>query len=319
MLERFSQVFREIEHDLGTRDLNILFLRALRDAFEHYTGRTLESLVLQMEEIVHIVNNTEPRFAIIIYNTYTIFEHLQEILNEAKEDQVHKHSYIQYRDRVIQVIDELTKRSLEEKQELLSHASKIDVEGKIILMHDHSHTVQDVLANLKQQGRTFKVIVAEQDMEKTLSNIEFLTTEQIPFRVVPAHMLSNIEEDIDMCFFGALTLKNTYDFVTDTGTNAVISEFHLQKKPIYIFISISKFSLWESHKKETINKKPHNRKHPFKDITFERFKFSHDRVPLSAVDYVVTEKGVLEPAEVKELYKEKYKAQSERMTRFEKI
>ncbi|MBU0667839.1 translation initiation factor eIF-2B [Patescibacteria group bacterium] len=304
MLERFSKVMGEIEKDLGTNDLNVLVLTALRDSLRHYKGRTVEESLSQLEEIIHIFNNTDPRYAIVIYNIHAVYKEIKNILQkDAKSD----HPYESHKKAIVNSVNSLLKNASSLRDQILERTEALNVEGKTILIHDHSHTVQDVLHRLKKKGQKFRILVAEQDMEKTLRNIELLTAHKIPFQVVPAHMLSNIEDEIDMCFFGALTLKSTYDFVVDTGTNAIISEFHLQKKPIYVFLSSSKFSLWKARKKETTTKQVHTRKHPSKKIHFERFKFSHDRVPLSSVDFVITEEGIFDSHGIKKLYQEKFR------------
>lgn len=315
MTDRFSQVMGEIERDLGTKDLNDLLLHALRDAFQNCRLSTVESVKTQMEEIIHIFNNTEPRYALVLYSMYTIYSEVQKITEKSPED----HEYKEHKHKIVKAIDRLIRKLQKDKKQILRSAENIRVHGKTILVHDHSHTVQDVLNHLKRKGQKFRVLVTEQDMEKTLSNIELLSNNKIPFQVVPAHMLSNVEKEIDMCFFGALTLKSTYDFVVDTGTNGIISEFHLQRTPIYFFLSSTKFALWKSRKKEGVKRQVHTRKHPSKKLQFERFKFSHDRVPLSSIDYTVTEEGIFKPHELKKLYQEKFKAQAQLTKEMSKI
>jgi len=301
MLSRFSQVMGDIERDLGTKELSVLILRSLKDSFNGYSGETVESLVSQLGEIIQIFNSTDPKYAIVIYNVHRVYKAITEIVEGDN-----KHIYKEYKKQIEAAIDKLINEAERLRDLILQNAKTINVEGKIILLHDHSKTVQEVLLELKKNKQKFRVIVAEQDMDKTLRNIEFLTTSKIPFQVVPSHMLSNVEDDVDMCFFGALTMKSTYDFVVDTGTNGIISEFHLHKTPIYFFLSTNKFSLWEASKKETTKKYTHTRKHPLKKIHFERFKFSHDRVPLSSVDVIVTEEGIFDKEGIKEIYNQKF-------------
>lgn len=315
MINRFGAVLKEIERDIGTKDLNMLLLNALSDALKSCTIKTVESLEKQMKEIIHIFNNTEPRYAIVLYNLYSIAEEMQKICSKDS----HRHDYPAYRQKLIAHVDKLIRQSRKAKSLMTRNADSINVNNKTILIHDHSHTVQEVLHHLKKKRKKFRVIVAEQDMDKTLSNIEKLTKNKIPFQVVPAHMLSNIEDQVDMCFFGAVTFKSTYDFVVDTGTNAIISEFHLQKKPIYFFMTTSKFALWKSIRKESAKSHIHTRQHPSKGIQFERFKFSHDRVPLSAVDYTVTDEGIFNAYDLKKLYHEKVKHQADIIKKMSKI
>jgi len=304
MIDRFSLIFKEIEREIGTRDLNVLVLKSFRDAIYFYKGETVNGLYKQMKEIMHIVNNTEPKFAIIIDNYFSVFEEMHSCVLDAEK--CHKHQFMKYKTSILTSINNLIRQASLDWKRLLVHTEKIDVNGKTILIHDHSHTVHDVLFHLKNKGRKFRVIVAEQDLGKTLSNIEFLHETKIDFQTVPDYMLSNIEDEIDMCFFGALTMKSTYDFVTSNGVNAVVSQFHLQKKPIYMLMTTSKFSLWEAKKKEVVRRHSHTRKHPLKDLSFSRFKFSHDRVPLAKIDFTVTEEGLLSSTQIKSVYKRKF-------------
>lgn len=305
----------QIERDLGTKDLNSLMLHALRDALQSCKLSTLESLKTQMEELIHIFNNTEPRYAIVLYNMYNVYDEIRKITKDSKS----RHDYKEYKRKITKIVDRLISQSQKSKRHIFRNAEGINADGKTILIHDHSHTVQDVLYHFKRKGQKIRVLVAEQDMEKTLSNIEILSKRKIPFQVVPAHMLSNVEDEVDMCFFGALTLKSTYDFVVDTGTNAIISEFHLRRVPIYIFLSSSKFALWKARKKEAVVRRLTTRKHPSKKIHFERFKFSHDRVPLSSVTYTITDEGIFKAHELKKLYQEKYKEYGDLMKEISKI
>jgi len=97
------------------------------------------------------------------------------------------------------------------------------------------------------------------------------------------------------------------NFVMDTGTDSLISQFHLKGVPIYVFLSTSKFSLWKSEKRtETeVYKHVHRRKHHLKSLDFERIKFSHDRVALKLIDKVITEEGIHTPAQIEKIYNKK--------------
>jgi len=193
------------------------------------------------------------------------------------------------------------------KRKLIKSSDALDVKGKTILIHDHSHTVQDVLIHYKAQGKKFNVIIAEQDYEKTHDNIERLHKAGIEFTVVPAYMLSHVHDQIDMVFFGALTLKDSMDFVLNPGALSLVTEFHVEKIPVYIFLGIDKFSLWKSKKRSEIFIHRHTRQHADKPIKYERIKYSHDRVPSKYFKKIITNEGVLTPVELKQVFDEKLK------------
>ena len=179
------------------------------------------------------------------------------------------------------------------------------MDGKTILIHDHSHTVQDVLVHFKRQGKNFRVVIAEQDFDKTHSNIEKMHNAGIPFEVVPSYMLSHVHGKIDMLFFGALTLKDTMHFVMDPGTHSIISEFSVLNIPIIMFLGSSKFSLWKSKKRSEIFIYRHKRMHVSQPIEYDRIKYSHDRVPAELFTKIVTNKGIYTSSSLEKAFEER--------------
>ena len=105
-------------------------------------------------------------------------------------------------------------------------------------------------------------------------------------------------------------------FRSDTGSNALVAQFHLMKKPIYMFMTTAKFSMWSSEKRTEIYTHSEKRVHSCKPISFERFKFSHERVPLELFTQVVTERGIFAPEKIQELYEEKLKKRVARDAHF---
>jgi translation initiation factor 2B subunit (eIF-2B alpha/beta/delta family) len=130
---------------------------------------------------------------------------------------------------------------------------------------------------------------------------------RIPFQVIPAYMLSHIHDDIDMVFFGAVTLKDTMVFVMQPGTHGVLSEFHMADVPSYLFMNTLKFSLWKSKKRVGVFMQKHTREHRRKPIQYRRIKYSHDRVPTKFFHKIVTNEGILTPPKIKKLFNEKCK------------
>ncbi|PIR52197.1 hypothetical protein COU77_01610 [Candidatus Peregrinibacteria bacterium CG10_big_fil_rev_8_21_14_0_10_49_16] len=303
-IRQFSHLLRQTEMEIGTRDMSLLILRALQDAIRVFSGKTVESFIKKLDCTIAIACSTEPKFALVID---TLYQFKDSIVTYIPEMPTAQHPFADHRHTLLQCIDRIIAHAEDDTLLLLSHARSLDMRGKTILIHDHSHTVQDVLWTLRQDKQDFTVVVAEQDHEKTMGNIESLTDHGLSFTVVPSYMLSNVEKEVDACFIGGLTLKSTYDFVVDTGTSAIISECRLHRIPVYVFMTTSKFSLWKSTKKETVQVHRHRRSHPTRAITFDRLKFSHDRVPLSSIDTVVTEKGVHSAREIKRIYTHRLK------------
>lgn len=297
-IDIFSKLLRELETELGTHDVAKLVLQSLIESVKGFKGKDVDDFCEQFARLEEIISSTEPKFGILNYhflNLRELFDH--EIKSKTFDVKKWKHL-------VIKSIEKILKKSNQEKEDLIGFADRLNIEGKTILIHDHSHTVQDVLAHYKNQGKNFKVVIAEQDFEKTHSNIERMHAAGIPFEVVPAYMLSHVHEQIDMLFFGALTLKDTMNFVMDPGTHSIISEFNVVHVPVYMFIGTSKFSLWKSKKRSEIFIHRHTRKHHAQDIEYERIKYSHDRVPAELFAKIVTNKGIFTPTKLEVFFDE---------------
>lgn len=299
-IEILSKLFRDLEAEIGTRDLSIMVLKALMASVESVKFKEFEEFFAELKKLYKVVSETEPKFGILNYHFALLITDIEcTIKNDPKNRP-------KWRRLILKKIKKKIKEGKEFKCQILSEAENINVEGKTILIHDHSHTVQDVLAHFKKLGRHFRVVIAEQDFEKSHDNIERMHTLRIPFEVVPSYMLSHIHKEIDMLFFGALTLKDTMDFVMDPGTHGIISEFHLESIPSYMFINANKFSLWKSKKKGEVFMRRHSYQHCNKPIEYDKVKYSHDRVPSKLFHKIVTNEGMMTPDGVEKLYKKKY-------------
>jgi translation initiation factor 2B subunit (eIF-2B alpha/beta/delta family) len=288
----FSDLMRQLEIDIGSRDLTELVLLSLIDAIRAFKGTKFDDFCKQYSEFAEMVKNTEPKFGIFRY----YFGYLEKEMYEKKEWKKH----------AIKRIEQTLKYARKQKKLLLNNADKIKVENKTILIHDHSHTVQDVLVHYKNKKIKFNVIIAEQDYKKTHDNIERLHSAGIPFTVVPAYMLSHLHDQIDMIFYGALTLKDTQHFVMNPGALSIITEFQLDETPIYMFLGTDKFSLWKSKKRGEIFIHKHKRTHIHKPIEYERIKYSHDRVPAKFFKKIITNEGIFDHKELEKVFKNAY-------------
>ncbi len=300
-IDLLSQILREMEAEIGSRDLNILILKALINSIKSLQVKSPDEFYEKYHNLAKVIASTEPKFGVLNYHFVDLLLFIKKSVCTEKECREN------WRKLVIKKIEEIIKESEKQNRELIKNAEQIDVEGKTILIHDHSHTVQDVLVHYKNMGKHFRVVIAEQDYEKTHDNIERLHNADIAFQVIPSYMLSHVHDQIDLVFFGALTLKNTMNFVMAPGTHGIISEFHMIRKPIYMFMNTRKYSLWKSVKKVGVFMHKHEREHFSKPIKYERIKYSHDRVPHEVFERTVTNEGMFSPAQLKKNFEAKMK------------
>ena len=293
-----SELFREIEIDLGATDLCLIALEAFYDSVKDLRGQDLHHFFEQVQDLTKDVESTSPKYAIIIDSFY-------DVLKLAFNEDIH-HSEKKYplnKRKFLRKLKELIRQKKRDKRAVVEQSRKLNFDGKTILLYSHSRTIEAALLAARNRREHFSVIVAEQDPDKTGELIHFLHEKRIPFRVVPSYMVTHLDDEIDLFLIAALTLKSTMDFVMDTGADSLVSQFHLKRVPIYVFLSSSKFSLWKAEKRTEIYKHVHRRKHHLKSIDFERIKFSHDRVELKLINKIITEEGVYSPKQIEKIFK----------------
>ena len=300
--EKISKLFLDIEAEVGITRMDQFALTALCRAIHDFREKGEEDFFEQFYELFETVKNTQPRIAIVIDHFY----HLWNILNELKA-QKHAEGHLFWEQKILKAIGEFRKGIREEKKKMIKTGSMQLKNNDVILIHSISSSVLEILSRAKRKGKKFRVIVAEQETEKTQKLIEWLNKNNISFQVVPEYMLSHIEGEVTKVFLGGVTLNSNMNIVCDAGMKAIVSEFHLRKTPIYLMMVTRKFSLWKSNVSHHRYKAKTTQTHGYKAITFERIKFSHDRIPLELFDCLVTEIGKLSISQTKTLYEKRFK------------
>ncbi len=281
--KHFGELLVHLEHDVGTRDTCVIFLQCLREALTLTSFATARDVQSQVAGFYQLFLGVRPRMAIV-----------QHYLDRAM-DVVVDHPEASKEELIRLVLEEIDRAESDGKAcsaQLMQRALSVIEEGSRILIHSHSHTVLDALRSARKAGRTFDVVVAEQEIDRTLDMVRFLRDADIPFRVVPEYMLSHIEDDISMMLIGAVTLKEDMNFAVDAGTRAVVSEMRSAGVPVVLLMSSNKFSYWKTHKSHQVVHTVKTLFHKQGKFEYERVKFSHDRLPLDQLDRVVTEEGV---------------------------
>jgi translation initiation factor 2B subunit (eIF-2B alpha/beta/delta family) len=303
---QISSTFRDIEAEKGTTALCKIVLQSLSDCLDTFQAKDVEDFIEQFKNLALMIKNTKPRMGIVIYYICEIWDKLED--NKSKLDSTNK-----VKDYLKKVINNLRKEIDLDSDKVIKNGFQHIKDGDVILIHSHSKTVMDIIEKAKNKGKKFKIVVAEQEKEKTLDIIKFLKKKGIIFYVVPEFMLSHIEEEITKVFLGGLTFNDKHYFITDAGTNSVVAEFHNISIPIYIFLTTTKFSLWISSDEHSRNKVKQLkiRKILKECLTYERIKFSHDRISISVIDWLVTEDGDYNNEEAKKLFKSKFDQRKE--------
>lgn len=303
--EQLSDVFRHVESDLGTTGLSVLVLESVTEAAEGFKGN-VDNFFHQLKELLMIVKNTKPRIAIVI-------SYFCEIWDELMSRKEVIHNMDDLKTTLRDIAELMLKENESDSLKIVRNATEHIHDGDSILIHSHSRMVLRTIEAAHKAKKKFRVILAEQEQEKTMDMVHFLQDNNIHFFSIPEFMLSHVENEVTKVFLGSLTLNNQHNFVTDAGTNSVVSEFHHAKIPIYMLISTKKFALWESDTKQHTYKvtQKKSEKHPGKELTYNRIKFSHDRIPIDLLDHIVTEDGTYSPNQIEKLFDERFKARED--------
>ncbi|MEI7511412.1 MAG: hypothetical protein WCJ84_04615, partial [Candidatus Peregrinibacteria bacterium] len=296
LLNSLSTLFIDIEHGFGTRNCCLMAMESLKKSLLSFGG-SREELRQEFRKIVELLKNTSPRIALLMFVVFDLFEAFESTFDSRKsisEDQEFLEKYVQ----------EIEQKREERFQKLLSFSESTVDSGDTILLHDVSRTTFDILHHAQVQGKTFQVVIAEQEESKTSTIIRFLDAEGIPFQVVPEYLLTHVKESLTKVFLGALTMNSLLEIIGDPGTESIVSQMHLSQIPIYVSLTTDKLSLWEAEKKHHRCKTQKRKLNA--DIEYEKVAFSHDRYPIHLIDFFITNKGVLSAAEMKSLYEEYY-------------
>jgi translation initiation factor 2B subunit (eIF-2B alpha/beta/delta family) len=293
-----NTILVEMEHDHGTRDTCVHFLECLKGALEHTRFKGAKDVRKQFTDFYDLFTCMKPRMAIIQNYLDDVLERLAKTADAGEDAAALVES-------MIADVRAAETDNAERNERLKKEAVKLIAHHSTVLIHSHSHTVLETLEMANRTHKKFNVIVAEQDAACTLDILKFLNAHGIPFTVIPEYMLSSVEMDISCMLVGAVTLKHDMHFVVDAGTKALVSEMNAAKIPVRLALTTNKFSYWKTKPALQTLKSVKSVAHPHANFSFERIKFSHDRLPLDQVTSVVTEEGVYTPAQLREAYKTK--------------
>lgn len=293
----FNALLIELEQERGTRETCSQVLSCLREALNFTRFCSADDMCRQFDAFYDMFMHMKPRMAII-----------QNYLDRLVESQLHhpKESLCGLLDVLEKDIDAAEKDIAEQGKALAKNMAAALPNHSHILIHSNSRSVRDALEAASHTYKKFDVIIAEQEANRTLEIARDLNRRKIPFVVVPEYMLGSVEMDITCMFIGGVTLKKDMHVIVDPGTRAVVSEMNVANIPVYLLITTNKFSYWDTRVANQTLKSVRTVADPEKTVSFERIKFSHDRLPLQQVTHIVTEEGIYSPESVQKRYKEKY-------------
>ncbi|QQS59805.1 hypothetical protein IPN35_02970 [Candidatus Peregrinibacteria bacterium] len=297
-----SVLFRECEQIFGSRDFSFLAIESLRKAVVDYKG-TRKEFCMETEKMVEIVKNTSPRIALLIMMFFRVFEEFEDFCRQNPNA-----SLDEYEEKMVEIIDNVEEKRKKSVEKLLAFSHEVLKNRDRILLHDASHTIFDILLEVKRGGKKLEIVVAEQEAEKTANIIRFLAEHDFSFRVIPEYLLSYVRENVDCCFVGAVTVNSLGEVVGDAGTNSLVSQMRAWKIPVIVPLTTDKFSLWDAERKHHSYKVV--KRESVNATEYDKLIYSHDRYPVEWVSKFITNKGVLTAEELQKMYDTYYEKSS---------
>jgi translation initiation factor 2B subunit (eIF-2B alpha/beta/delta family) len=287
-----SNLLRNVEDDLGSQGMTELVLESYSETAQNLKIEDRAEFLKQMKGLLKMFIDTKPKYAMLLDSFYEIWTSANNCKGDDFIECVQKEI-----ERQIQKINEDSKNIMVNGQAIID-------DGDTLLVYNTSKTALKVLSEAKKRGKKFKVILAEQNEGKTSSIIDYLVSHKIAFSTVPAYMVSHMTEHVTKAMFGAVTYKNTNDFVMNTGSAGLVSLMREHKIKTYMFMATSKMALWESKPHESAFKTTNDK--GCSRIKYKKISFSHDRVSVDNFDLVITESGRFTSKQFDRLYQEKF-------------
>ena len=232
----------------------------------------------EINKLSDSIKNTQPRM-FPLDNLMLILDGEVQSLSDA--NQLKKKTVIKLIDdfklRLDSDLDELTQKSLE----------WID-DGDFLVIHSIEETIENLIPEAKLKGKDFKILVLKQDIITTGKILKILGENNIEFEVIPEYDLVHYFGEITKLFIGTQSLTNDKHIVCDPGTSNIVSECHIHKVPICLFLKSLKFSHYPASDQ---NIRKNSYKDEYDGVEYNYSIHSNDVIKLDLIDHIITEKG----------------------------
>lgn len=281
-LQNLYQLLRDIGNVLGIARTTVLALHGFIESIQELKC-SREEIVALYSELAETIKNSEPKIIPLIH------------LIEQFEDEMRKH--VRSGDTGLEEIKVQAVKVLEDKIELFkSNARKVTESGlahvrndDVILVHSASSVVTNILVRAREVlNRNFKVIILEQNLERTRQLIQAFERAGVEYRVVRDYNLDHYIGQATKMFLGALTVTSDRKIVAPVGTCGTVSLCHLNNVAVYLFANTLHFS----HRKATdqlIYQGQEDMHLP--SGSYHVTTHSHCLIDLHMIDQVITEMG----------------------------
>ncbi len=281
-----NRLMREHEGIFGASRVTMVALRAFIESLEELDCPA-EQLRNQCMELTGAIKNTHPKVIPLIHlieefesemepyfggNTQEVKEKAREIL-QAKHDRLQAKS------------GKIIERGL----------TCVDPDDTIVV-HTVNMNVISILSLAHQvMNKDIKVILLQQNQAITSRIINQLRMSDVRHETVPEYALNHFIGRANKMFCAALSITADSQVVAPVGTANITSLCHFHKIPVYLFANTLKFAHGQAADqrihRETITQATDA-------DSYELTTYSHDKMDLELVDFLVTEDGIFPKEEI---------------------
>tara|TARA_B100000315_G_scaffold260903_1_gene327103 strand:+ start:12736 stop:13632 length:897 start_codon:yes stop_codon:yes gene_type:complete len=274
-------LFRDLVKVYSSSETSLKALNCIVDAMKELSTSN-GGFERELYNLITAIKNTQPRMY-PLDNLIVYFE------NELEKNHFFKDSEIDKAKKgSIQIIENLQSRLNDDLKNLAHHGTKCIEDGDLIIVHSVEEPVEIMIPAAAREGKKFEVLILKQDFVKTRQVIKTIKKENIDYFVIPEWDLVHYFDKADKLFVGAFAVTDDNKFISDSGTSNIVSECHLNKLPVYLFVLTLEFT-HRIASDQNIYLKSEEMSHD--GIDYALASYSSDVIDLNFVDHIITEKG----------------------------
>jgi translation initiation factor 2B subunit (eIF-2B alpha/beta/delta family) len=278
------RLLRELGNVHGIATMTILALNSFIESIRQLKCSKKETVPLYFE-LANALKNSQPNIIPLMHLLEQFENEMQASLTSEMDLETRRQKTIEILQRKIELFQSNADRVTENGLNYIN-------DNDVIIVHAASSVVTSILVQAKKKlNRCFKVIILENNPERTRQTVRALREADIEHIVAPAHNLSHYIEGANKMFVGALTITSDHKIVAPTGTAGTVSLCHLNKISVHLFANSLHYSHRDSSHQEIYQEQEETHS---ANINFNMTTHSHDLVDLELIDHIITETGEIE-------------------------
>ena len=275
--QTIDKLFRDLIRVYSTSATSMIGLDAIKMAITELACDEA-GLADEINKLSDSIKKTQPRM-FPLDNLMLILD--REVKSLSDTNQLTKKS-------IINLIDDFKLRLDSDLDSLIQKSLEWIEDGDFIVIHSIEENIENLIPEASQRGKNFKILVLKQDIITTGKILKILMENNIDFEVIPEYDLVHYFGEITKLFIGTQALTNDNYIVCDSGTSNIVSECHIHKVPICLFLKSLKFSHYPASDQ---NIRKNSYKDEYDGVEYNYSIHSNDVIKLDLIDHIITEKG----------------------------